>query len=72
MADLGIGDDLPSDHALGNLVLLALRHCEYLRHDYRIGPHRRLYCLRPPSLPYGRGSVRRLILSRDRKGAMGA
>jgi hypothetical protein len=30
MADLGIGDDVPSDQALGHLVLLALRHCEHL------------------------------------------
>jgi hypothetical protein len=34
MADRGIGDDVPSDHALGNLVLLTLRHCEYLKHNY--------------------------------------
>jgi hypothetical protein len=38
MADLGIGDDVPSDHALGNLVLLALRHCEYLKHNYSRSP----------------------------------
>ena len=41
MADLGIGDDVPSDHALGHLVLLALRHCEYLKHNYsQVNPDR--------------------------------
>ena len=41
MADLGIGDDIPSDHALGHLALLVFRHCEYLKHNYgQVSPDR--------------------------------
>jgi hypothetical protein len=34
MADRGISDDVASDHVLANLMLLALRHSEYLKRNY--------------------------------------
>lgn len=69
MADLGIGDDVPSDHALGNLVMLALRRCEHLKHNYKIDPtgvptKQSVLNVWGQPLSYGRGSVWRLIPGR--------